>query len=124
VKRSRQSCPIRRGAPTLWLLILSAGLLVAACGGGAPAPPDNGLSAAAARGKRVYQSHCITCHNIDPSKPGAKGPALRGSSRALLEARVLRAAYPPGYTPKRDSHAMAAFPYLAGSIDDLAAYLR
>ena len=49
---------------------------------------------------------------------------MRGSSRELIEARVVRGAYPPGYTPKRPSAIMQPMPSLAGSVDDLAAYLR
>jgi len=36
---------------------------------------------------------------------------------------VLRAEYPPGYTPKRDTHLMPAQPFLASQVDALAAYL-
>jgi hypothetical protein len=51
------------------------------------------------------------------------GPPVKGASRALLEARLLHAGYPPGYTPKRSSAVMPAMPQLAASIPDLAAYL-
>jgi len=49
---------------------------------------------------------------------------VKGSSRELLEARVLRGEYPPGYTPKRDTAIMQPVPQLARTIPDLAAYLR
>jgi mono/diheme cytochrome c family protein len=81
------------------------------------------LSEAAQRGRAVYTGVCIACHNPDPSLDGALGPAVAGASRELLEARVVRAEYPPGYTPKRASQAMPAMPHLAGKIDDLAAFL-
>jgi mono/diheme cytochrome c family protein len=68
--------------------------------------------------------NCIACHAQDPSQDGALGPAVVGSSRELLEARVLRAEYPPGYTPKRDSQIMIALPHLANEIDALHAYLN
>ena len=32
---------------------------------------------------------------------GSVGPAVAGASRELIEAKVLRGEYPPGYTPKR-----------------------
>jgi hypothetical protein len=48
---------------------------------------------------------------------------VAGSSPELLEARVLHAEYPPGYTPKRTSEQMVAFPHLAGDLDALHAYL-
>jgi hypothetical protein len=37
---------------------------------------------------------------------------------------VVRGTYPPGYTPKRPSAIMQPMPNLAGSVDDLTAYLR
>jgi mono/diheme cytochrome c family protein len=77
----------------------------------------------AARGERVYQNVCIACHDADPNRDGALGPAIAGASRELLEARVLRAEYPPGYTPKRESAVMPAFAYLEDEIPALEAYL-
>ena len=68
-------------------------------------------------------ANCITCHNPDPTQPGASGPEIAGSSRVLIEARVLHASYPPGYTPKRTTKAMHPLPYLVSAIDDLAAFL-
>jgi mono/diheme cytochrome c family protein len=93
--------------------------------GAVPGAPVQTASAAdSAKGRQVYVAQCVACHNSDPSKDGTLGPALKGSSRELLEARVLRAAYPPGYKPKRDSKVMPARPDLAGSVSDLAAYLN
>jgi hypothetical protein len=68
-------------------------------------------------------SICTACHNADPSLDGSVGPANAGASRALVEAKVLRGEYPPGYTPKRPSKVMPPLPHLAGSIDDLTAFL-
>ena len=96
--------------------MLAAGELVSGCTPSAPATPVE-------RGQRVYMANCIVCHNPDPTKPGAAGPELAGASRALLEARVIHGAYPPGYTPKRSTKAMVPLPYLASRLDDLAAFL-
>ncbi|MGH7291723.1 MAG: c-type cytochrome [Myxococcota bacterium] len=74
-------------------------------------------------GKRAYLANCIACHNQDPAREGTLGPALAGSSAALVEARIMRAEYPPGYTPKRDSHLMPAQPFLKNDVAALAAYL-
>ncbi len=82
-----------------------------------------GLSPEAREGRKVYLGSCTTCHNRDPNRIGSLGPPVAGASRELLEARLLRAAYPPGYTPKRSSNAMPAFPQLENEIDELAAYL-
>jgi mono/diheme cytochrome c family protein len=97
---------------------LLLGSTLGACSG------PEGLSPEAERGRQVYLAQCSACHSADPAKDGPLGPAVRGSSRALLEARVLRGIYPPGYTPKRPSAVMQPMPQLASSLDDLAAYLR
>jgi|SRR5271157_2183621 len=77
----------------------------------------------ARRGRQIYMSNCVVCHNTDPNLPGSQGPAIAGSSRELVEARVLHLSYPPGYKPKRTTHAMRALPQLAGQIDDITAFL-
>ncbi len=68
-------------------------------------------------------ANCIGCHHINPEIEGPLGPPIAGSSRELIEARVLRAEYPPGYRPKRDTRLMVPLPYLAPEIAALAAYL-
>jgi mono/diheme cytochrome c family protein len=88
-------------------------------------PADTGpVDPAAQRGRDVYIANCIACHNIDPALPGPVGPEIKGSSRELIEARVLRGAYPSGYAPKRATTLMQPLPQLSGSIDDLAAFLN
>lgn len=77
-----------------------------------------------ARGKVVYNTSCIACHNSDPKKPGAIGPEIYGASLPLLEARVLKAGYPEGHKPKRTSAAMPALPYLKDDIPALHAFLN
>jgi mono/diheme cytochrome c family protein len=98
--------------------VVAAALLAVACSEGPPADD------ATQRGKQVYQNVCIACHNADPALPGSVGPEVAGASRELLEAKILRGAYPPGYTPKRPSQAMPRFEYLKDRIGDLAAYLE
>jgi mono/diheme cytochrome c family protein len=100
----------------LAVLILATATAVA-CGPSAPQTP-------AQRGRIVYMTNCVVCHNPNPNLPGSQGPAIAGSSRALVEARVLHLSYPPGYTPKRKTHAMRAFPQLAGEIGNLTAFLQ
>jgi mono/diheme cytochrome c family protein len=85
---------------------------------------DSGLSPEARRGKQVYQSTCTACHATDPADPGPVGPAIKGSSRDLLEAKVLKATYPPGYKPKRATSVMPPQPQVAGDIAALAEYLK
>lgn len=79
---------------------------------------------AAGRGKQVYLTECIVCHNPDPARDGVLGPAIKGASQELLEAKVLRGAYPPGYTPKRATALMPPIPKLSPQIANLAAFLR
>jgi|SRR5262245_40571457 len=92
-------------------------LTVAGCG-------EPALSPEAERGRQVYLAQCTACHATDPAKPGPVGPPLKGSSRELLEAKVLRATYPPGYRPKRPTAIMPAQPQVARDIPALAAYLQ
>ena len=112
-------------------------LVLVACGEApAPGPPTwtataddgSGMSAASAalvaRGETVYRSNCVACHGLDPDQKGAIGPAVGGASLELLEARVLHATYPPGYTPRQEGAAMPAFPHLEADIPALHAYLQ
>jgi mono/diheme cytochrome c family protein len=87
---------------------------------GASAPPPGD----AQRGRQVWLGQCVACHNADPAVDGPVGPAVKGASRELLEARVVRGVYPPGYRPKRDSRVMPPRPDLAPNVADLAAFLR
>jgi mono/diheme cytochrome c family protein len=86
-------------------------------------PGCRGDESLEARGRRVYTANCIACHHVNPALPGPVGPAVAGSDRSLIEARVVRGEYPPGYTPKQSTGLMVPLPYLRGEIDALAAYL-
>ena len=79
------------------------------------------LSPEAERGRPVYLSQCTACHAADPSQPGPVGPEIKGASRELLEAKILRGTYPPGYKPKRPTTVMPPQPQVAGDIAALAA---
>ena len=81
------------------------------------------LSEAARRGQRTYQNVCLACHHANPTRDGTLGPAIAGSSVELLEAKVLRGQYPPGYAPKRTTKVMPPFTYLRDKLPDLATYL-
>jgi len=85
---------------------------------------ESGLSPSAERGRQVYLAHCIACHNSDPAQAGAVGPPVKGSSRALLEAKVLNGTYPPGYAPKRPTKVMVPIPAVSPDVGALADYLR
>jgi mono/diheme cytochrome c family protein len=93
----------------------AAVVLAAACNSEPPDPVE--------KGRMVYMTNCVACHNPNPNLPGNQGPAIAGSSQALLEARVLHLTYPPGYTPQQKTHTMRAFPQLKNHIGDLHAFL-
>jgi mono/diheme cytochrome c family protein len=100
----------------LALVVLGAALI-----GGCSESSNDPL---AQRGRQVYLSQCTQCHAVDPAQSGPVGPPVKGSSRELLEARILHAAYPPGYKPKRSTSVMPAQPAVAPEIPALAAYLK
>lgn len=104
------------------LFLIASSLLLAACAedGRTPATGEGNPN----RGRQVYLANCVACHNPDPSRPGPLGPPVKGAARELLEARVLRASYPPGYRPKQGTALMQPMPNLAPAIPDLAAYLK
>jgi mono/diheme cytochrome c family protein len=77
----------------------------------------------AERGRIVYVTICMACHNINPNVAGTKGPPIAGSSRELVYDRVLFLKYPPGYKPQRNTKNMRAQPQLKNKIDDLVAFL-
>ncbi|HEY1265642.1 MAG TPA: c-type cytochrome [Candidatus Binatia bacterium] len=110
---------------TKWIAgaVLALGVL-AACDKRSDTPVAKAGEGDPKRGRAIYLTTCAACHNNDPSKDGAIGPAIKGSSKELVEARVLRAAYPPGYTPKRRTTMMPAQPDLKPAIPDIVAFLR
>jgi mono/diheme cytochrome c family protein len=97
--------------------LLSIALAHSGCG-------PEGLSPSAARGRQVYLGQCIACHAMDPAQPGPVGPPVKGASRELLEAKVLKGTYPPGYKPKRLTAIMPPQPQVAPDIDALADFLK
>jgi mono/diheme cytochrome c family protein len=105
-----------RGLGGLLVLVATA-VAVTGCG-------REPLSPEAERGRQVYVSQCTACHAFDPSQPGPVGPEIKGSSRELLEAKLLRGTYPPGYRPKRPTSVMPPQPQVANDISALAAYLK
>ena len=78
----------------------------------------------AERGRQVYLAQCTACHATDPAQAGPVGPPLKGSTRELLESKVLRGTSPPGYRPKRPTAVMPPQPQVANDIPALAAYLK
>jgi mono/diheme cytochrome c family protein len=123
-------------ARSLIVLFLAAAGLLTGCRcsstGSDPAGSSPASSSTAAdpkaelikRGKTVYAGNCMACHNMDPKLAGSLGPDVFGSSRELIEARLVKGTYPEGYKPKRPGAGMPLFPHLAGEIDALHAFLN
>ena len=86
--------------------------------------PSSPGGPAAERGRQIYLSQCIACHNSDPAVAGPVGPPVKGSTRELLEFKVLKGTYPPGYTPKRPTALMPVQPALEPEVGNLAAFLK
>jgi mono/diheme cytochrome c family protein len=76
------------------------------------------------RGRLVYISNCIACHNSDPKLAGAVGPALHGGSLELLKAKVISGNYPEGHTPQRTTMQMPVFPHLEKDIEALHRFIN
>jgi len=112
----------RGSRPRIPPLALALVLTLGACGEESK-PPSTG-DGDSSRGKQIYLAQCVACHNPDPSKAGPLGPPVKGSSRELLEARIVRGTYPPGYKPKSASAVMQPMPHLASAIPDLEAFLK
>jgi mono/diheme cytochrome c family protein len=106
------------------LVITFVAITMTACSKDSDQVESNAQSTAWKRGRAVYVANCTACHNNDPSKDGPIGPANKGSSKELLEARVLSTSYPPGYKPKRPTRIMPQFPFLKEEIPYLAEYLK
>jgi mono/diheme cytochrome c family protein len=105
---------VRRGNPKLGLALIAIAAL--ACS-------EESGDTAVARGEKIYRNICLVCHNANPNQAGVLGPAIAGASRELLEARLLRGEYPPGYTPQRTTQQMPRFEFLEPNLDDIAAFL-
>jgi mono/diheme cytochrome c family protein len=103
----------------LFRSVLAAILASALSSCGGPTAPMTAVQ----RGRIVYMTNCVICHNANPNLAGSQGPPIAGSPRELVYDRVMFLKYPPGYTPKRTTHAMRALPQLANRIDDLTAFL-
>lgn len=91
--------------------------------GGACQEGGDAESRPARQGRVAYETACTACHARDPGQSGVLGPALAGASLELLEAKVLRGAYPPGYTPKQPTQIMVPLPHVQAELPAIHAYL-
>ena len=82
-----------------------------------------GETSAVEKGKLAYVANCIACHNADPTKDGTIGPAIAGSSLALVARACCRPSIRPATRPSATADLMPAQPFLSADVPDLAAYL-
>ena len=72
------------------------------------------------KGKRLYLSNCIQCHNKDPNLKGSLGPEMVDAPLSVMTSKVMTGAYPAvlpaGFVPKRKSKAMKKIPKLKNDI--------
>jgi mono/diheme cytochrome c family protein len=101
--------------------VLLAALALTACNKQELSPEQ----ARVQKGRTLYTLRCASCHHpADPGRDGSLGPAIAGAGRDLLEARILRAEYPPGYAPKRSTHLMPKLTATPEELDALHAFLN
>ncbi|MGH2593451.1 MAG: c-type cytochrome [Anaerolineae bacterium] len=69
----------------LWLLFITALMLMAACEGETSIQPTPSLDPLAAKGKQIFNQNCATCHALSPDTiivgPSLAGIASRAGSR-------------------------------------------
>jgi mono/diheme cytochrome c family protein len=82
------------------------------------------ISSQVEKGKLVYQTVCIACHNQNPKLDGALGPSVADASLELLEARIVRGGYPAQYKPKRETKQMVPLPQLKNEVPAIYEYLQ
>ena len=80
------------------------------------------------RGKAIYLSACIKCHNKDPNIKGAIGPEMVDAPIEVMHAKVLTGRYPDvlpaGFVPKRKTKQMQKLPQYVKDVPSIHAYVQ
>lgn len=80
------------------------------------------------KGKRLYLSNCIQCHNKDPNLKGSLGPEMVDAPLSVMTSKVMTGVYPAvlpaGFVPKRKSKAMRKIPKLEKDIPAIHAWVQ
>jgi len=80
------------------------------------------------KGRRLYYSNCISCHNKDPNLKGSLGPELVDTPLEVMTHKVMTGRYPDvlpkGYIPKRQTRSMRAIPKLQKDIPAIYAWIQ
>lgn len=81
-----------------------------------------------AKGKEIYLSTCIQCHNKDPNVKGPIGPELVDAPLEVMQVKVVTGRYPEvlpeGFVPKRKTKQMRKFPNLEKDVPSIHAYVQ
>lgn len=80
------------------------------------------------KGKRLYLSNCIQCHNKDPNLKGSIGPEMVDAPLSVMTSKIMTGAYPavlpPEFIPKRKSKAMKKITKLEKDIPAIFAFVQ
>lgn len=80
------------------------------------------------RGKEVYLSQCIKCHNKDPNVKGPIGPEMVDAPLEVMKYKVATGRYPDvlpeGFVPKRKTKQMTKLPQYVKDVASLHAYVQ
>lgn len=95
----------------------------------APKPEDYPMNPVdIAKGKEIYLSTCIKCHNPDPNVKGPIGPELVDAPLVIMQAKVATGRYPEvlpeGFVPKRKTKQMTKFPAIVPDVPSIHAYVQ
>lgn len=81
-----------------------------------------------AKGKEIYLSTCIKCHNKDPNVKGAIGPEVTDAPLEIMQAKVATGRYPDvlpeGFVPKRKTKQMIKQPQVLADVPSIHAYVQ
>lgn len=80
------------------------------------------------KGKRIWLTTCVQCHNRDPNLKGSIGPETVDAPLEVLRAKVMTGKYPDplpaGFVPKRKTKAMRPLPQFKNDILSIHAYVQ
>lgn len=80
------------------------------------------------KGKRIYLTTCVQCHNRDPNVKGSIGPEVVDAPLEVMTAKVMTGRYPDvlpaGFVPKRKSKAMRPLPQFKNDVPSIHAYVQ
>ncbi len=81
-----------------------------------------------AKGKEIYLSQCIKCHNKDPNVKGSIGPEMVDAPLSVMQAKVFTGRYPEvlpeGFVPKRKTKQMTKLPQYIKDVPSIHAYVQ